>query len=127
MSKKALVLDFGGVISKTLFETHELTEKALGLPSGSLTWRGPFAPETDPLWQDMQAGRITERDYWLARAKEVGAMVGQDWRSMKDFVVAAQQPPEIFWQRIEIAQMDLRNVITLGPCVIDGTPNGTVG
>ena len=28
---KALVLDFGGVISKTLFETHDLTARALGL------------------------------------------------------------------------------------------------
>ena len=90
MSDKALVLDFGGVISKTLFETHDLTEQALGLPSGSLNWRGPFAPETDPLWQDMQAQRISERHYWLTRAKEVGQLIGQDWHSMKDFVVAAR-------------------------------------
>jgi len=39
---KALVLDFGGVISRMLFETHELSEQALGLPRGTLTWRGPF-------------------------------------------------------------------------------------
>ena len=41
-SAKALVLDFGGVISRTMFETHRLTEAALGLKSGSLTWMGPF-------------------------------------------------------------------------------------
>jgi hypothetical protein len=41
-----LVLDFGGVISRTLFETHDLTERALGLPPGTLTWRGPFDPDT---------------------------------------------------------------------------------
>jgi len=29
---RALVLDFGGVISRTLFETHDLSEAALGLP-----------------------------------------------------------------------------------------------
>ena len=46
---RALILDFGGVISRTLFETHDLTEAALGLPSGTLTWRGPFDPATDPL------------------------------------------------------------------------------
>jgi putative hydrolase of the HAD superfamily len=28
---QALVLDFGGVVTKTLFETHALTEQALGL------------------------------------------------------------------------------------------------
>ena len=51
MTQKALVLDFGGVISRTLFETHSLTEHALGLPAGTLTWRGPFDPESDPLWR----------------------------------------------------------------------------
>ena len=30
---RALVLDFGGVISRTLFETHAQTEQALGLPA----------------------------------------------------------------------------------------------
>ena len=90
MTEKALVLDFGGVISKTLFETHDLTEAALGLPSGSLTWQGPFDPANDALWRDMQNQVITERDYWLARASEVGGLLGQDWRTMKDFVVGAR-------------------------------------
>ena len=48
MNTRALILDFGGVISRTLFETHDLSEKALGLPTGSLTWQGPFAPEATP-------------------------------------------------------------------------------
>ena len=48
---KALILDFGGVISRTLFETHALSEAALGLAAGKLTWQGPFAPEADALWQ----------------------------------------------------------------------------
>ena len=69
-----LVLDFGGVITRTLFETHEQTEAALGLGKGSLTWRGPFAPETDPLWQSMQAGEISERDYWRVRTEEVALL-----------------------------------------------------
>lgn len=87
---KALVLDFGGVISRTLFETHALTEKALGLSPGSLTWRGPFAPDTDPLWSDMQAGVISERDYWLARTSEVGTLIGKTWTRMEEFVRAAR-------------------------------------
>jgi len=44
MTAQALVLDFGGVISRMLFETHPLTEQALGLPPGTLTWRGPCRP-----------------------------------------------------------------------------------
>ncbi len=90
ISTKALVLDFGGVISKTMFETHALNEAALGLEPGTLTWQGPFAPESDALWRAMQAQEISERDYWLTRAKEVGALLGQDWRSMKQLVQAAR-------------------------------------
>ena len=89
-SARALVLDFGGVISKTLFETHALTEAALGLPPKTLRWRGPFAIETDPLWASMQRGEISERDYWLIRSREVGRLVGEDWRDMETFVRRAR-------------------------------------
>jgi len=87
---RALVLDFGGVISKTLFETHAETEQALGLAPGRLTWRGPFDPETDLLWVAMQAGEISERDYWLTRTKETGALIGQTWENMSDLLTAAR-------------------------------------
>lgn len=86
----ALVLDFGGVMSRTLFETHALTERTLGLEPGTLTWLGPFDPATDPLWQRMQAGELTERDYWLCRARETGRKIGEDWTSMQEFVIAAR-------------------------------------
>jgi putative hydrolase of the HAD superfamily len=87
---RALVLDFGGVISRTLFETHAQTEQALGLPAGTLKWRGPFDPTTDTLWQSMQAGEISERDYWLARTREVGGLVGESWQEMSTLVQRAR-------------------------------------
>jgi putative hydrolase of the HAD superfamily len=87
---RALVLDFGGVISRTLFETHRATEAALGLPEGALTWMGPFDPAHDPLWQRMQANEISERDYWLNRTREVGALVGETWERMETFVTRAR-------------------------------------
>jgi putative hydrolase of the HAD superfamily len=87
---QALILDFGGVISRTLFETHALTERALSLPPGTLQWRGPFNPGHDPLWQDMQAGRISEREYWLTRAREVGQLIGERWDSIEAFVKRAR-------------------------------------
>lgn len=87
---KALVLDFGGVISRTLFETHDLSERALGLPAGTLTWRGPFDPASDPLWRDMQADKISERDYWLTRAREVGHLLGEEWDRMETLVQRAR-------------------------------------
>ncbi|MGQ2993043.1 HAD-IA family hydrolase [Variovorax sp.] len=87
---QALVLDFGGVISRTLFETHALTEEALALPRGTLTWRGPFDLASDPLWRDMQADKLSERDYWMARTREVGALVGERWDAMETFVRRAR-------------------------------------
>lgn len=87
---KALILDFGGVISRTLFETHALSEAALGLAAGTLTWQGPFAPETDTLWQAMQADQISERDYWLQRTREVGRLLGEEWTEMQTFVQRAR-------------------------------------
>lgn len=114
----ALIFDFGGVITRTLFETHALTERALGLSTGTLTWRGPFDPASDPLWQAMQADEITERDYWTTRAREVGTMVGQDWTEMANFVRAARGAspadairPE-FLETVELAKRkDLRLAI----------------
>ncbi len=85
-----LVLDFGGVITKTLFETHDLSERALGLSPGTLTWRGPFAPESDELWMRMQEGEISERDYWTVRARETGDIAGRNWTTMQQFVIAAR-------------------------------------
>ncbi len=90
MSREALILDFGGVVSRTLFETHDITEAALGLPVGTLTWRGPFDPAGDSLWQAMQADEISERDYWMTRTRETGALIGRDWTQMAQFVQAAR-------------------------------------
>lgn len=87
---RALVLDFGGVISKTLFETHAESEQALGLPAGSLTWMGPFDPEHDALWRSMQDDEISEREYWLQRTREVGEMIGQRWDHMSQLLQATR-------------------------------------
>lgn len=87
---RALILDFGGVVTRTLFETHDITERALGLAAGTLTWRGPFDPATDPLWVSMQNRQISERDYWMTRTREVGQLVGENWTDMKTFVQRAR-------------------------------------
>lgn len=91
---RGLILDFGGVISRTLFETHADTEAALGLPAGTLTWRGPFATgeggDRDPLWEAMQRNELSERAYWLQRTREVGALLGEDWQHMETLVQRAR-------------------------------------
>lgn len=83
---RALVLDFGGVISKTLFETQALSEAALGLAPGTLTWRGPFDPEGDAPWRAMQDGEMSERDYWALRMRETGELIGESWTEFPQFV-----------------------------------------
>ena len=83
---QALVLDFGGVISRTLFETHDLSEEVLGLSPGTLAWRGPFDPQSDAPWRAMQAGEMSERDYWALRMRETGELVGETWTEFPQFV-----------------------------------------
>jgi putative hydrolase of the HAD superfamily len=75
----ALVLDYGGVICLTTFERLPLIERGLGLAPGTIGWQGPFDPDGDPLWCDMLADRISEREYWRRRALEVGRLVGEEW------------------------------------------------
>ena len=72
------MLDFGSVISKSLFETINDVEQAFDLDPGTLHWHGPFAPEQDNLWRAMQAGEISERNYWARRCGELGALIGRD-------------------------------------------------
>jgi putative hydrolase of the HAD superfamily len=92
-SPRALLLDFGSVISVSAFERHRQTERVLGLPVGSLTWLGPIDPETDSLWVAMQRDEITERDYWATRAREIGDMVGEpDWDMAR--MLARLRPPD---------------------------------
>lgn len=70
MNPRALVLDFGGPVLLTPFElvTNEPGTPAYGL----LHQRGPLATaaQPDPVWEDLQAGGITERAYWDARAEQ---------------------------------------------------------
>lgn len=72
-----LLLDFGCVVSYSLFEKHRDTERTLGLPEGSLSWLGPLDPDSDALWQRLEAGEIDERDYWAKRSAEIGRAVGE--------------------------------------------------
>ena len=74
---RGLLLDFGAVISVSVFERHRETERILGLTSGMLSWLGPIDPTTDQLWASMQNDEITEREYWGRRATELGELVGE--------------------------------------------------
>lgn len=97
----ALLLDFGCVIAKSVFEIIEPFERGLGLAPGTLPWRGPLDLDTDPLWRAMLAKELTERQYWERRAKEIATLIGEEWTPLdlmtraSDVVGAAQFRTEI--------------------------------
>ncbi len=74
---RALIVDFGGPVLLTPFELRAATEARLGLETGRLDWAGPFAPERDPEWQEVLAGRLGERSYWSLRGEQFGRLVGR--------------------------------------------------
>lgn len=81
---RRLLLDFGGVVIKTPFELlHRV---------GSPDWRGPFDPAGDPLWSDLQAGVISEREHWHTRASEV---YPDSEDPVRDLMRTLYRPPSI--------------------------------
>lgn len=105
MSRSALVLDFGGPVLFTIFE---LVAAEPDTPAYALLHeRGPLAPpqRPDPAWADLQAGRITERAYWMDRAAEWHATGGHgpDIRTM---VAHLFEPP-----RPELVREQARTLI----------------
>ena len=88
---RALLLDFGSVISISAFERHRQTEQMLKLAAGSLSWLGPFDPRSDPLWEAMQRDEMTERDYWAIRARELGLAVGEPGWDMATLLARVRQ------------------------------------
>ncbi len=105
---QALLLDFGSVISVSMFERHRQTEADLGLPAGSLTWLGPIAPETDALWRTMQHDEITERDYWAQRAREIGEASGNPGWDMLAMLTRLRHTDPNAVVRPEMRQLILR-------------------
>jgi putative hydrolase of the HAD superfamily len=89
---RALLLDFGSVISVSAFERHRQTERILNLAPGSLTWLGPIDPDSDALWTAMQRDEITERDYWATRARELGELLGETGWDMATMLARLRQP-----------------------------------
>jgi putative hydrolase of the HAD superfamily len=102
---RGLLLDFGSVISVSVFERHRETEAALGLRAGCLGWLGPIAPETDALWQAMQRDELTERDYWARRAAELGAAVGEPGWDVQTMMLRVRQTDPAAVVRPEMRQL----------------------
>lgn len=89
----ALVFDFGGPVLLTAFEAVDV----LGSDAPAyrlLHGRGPMASadHPDPDWDDLMAGRITERTYWDHRAAEWGEL-GGGGESIREMIAHLFDPP----------------------------------
>lgn len=109
MSPRALVLDFGGPVLLTPFE---LVADRPGTPEHDLLHgRGPLAgPEhPDAEWDDLQAGRMTERAYWDRRALEWHGAggAGDDVRAMIRHLYEPPRP-ELVREHARAAVRDAR-------------------
>lgn len=73
---RGLLLDIGGVVIRTPFELFAATERAHGLVEGALGPRGPFGPPgSDPEFDAVGAGTLTERAYWNLRAERAAPLL----------------------------------------------------
>jgi putative hydrolase of the HAD superfamily len=92
MGGPALVLDFGGPVLLTIFE---LADAEPGTPAHALLHgRGPLASpdDPDPTWEDLQAGRITERAYWADRSEEWHRLGGEG-PDIRSLIARLYNPP----------------------------------
>jgi putative hydrolase of the HAD superfamily len=90
---KGVLLDVGGVLLPTPWELLEDFEARNGWPSGTLPWRGPLDPATDPLWRSVQAGELTSRAYFDRRAAEISRLLGAS-RSWPEVTRAMFETPD---------------------------------
>jgi putative hydrolase of the HAD superfamily len=90
---KGVLLDVGGVLLPTPWELLEDFEAGNGWPPGTLPWRGPLDPATDPLWRAVQAGQLTTGEYFDRRAAEIGALLGRP-RSWPEVTRAMFETPD---------------------------------
>ena len=90
---KGVLLDVGGVLLPTPWELLEDFEARKCWPPGTLPWRGPLDPATDPPWRSVQAGELTSRQYFDRRAAEISRLLGAD-RSWPEVTRAMFETPD---------------------------------
>jgi len=101
---RALVLDFGAVVTKSVFEIPEHVGRAFSLPEDVFPWRGPIDPEGDELWRAMQRAELSEREYWSRRAGEIGRLAGRELGTQA-FMVAVYESAGAAAFRPEIEEL----------------------
>lgn len=94
---RALLLDLGGVVFRSGAEMLAAFGRHEPRARGVVARRGPLGPEPDELWERMLRQEISERDYWSARAAEIGHALGQGWdaRELMDAIYGVPGEPLI--------------------------------
>jgi putative hydrolase of the HAD superfamily len=88
MRRDALLLDFGGVMTRTLFECHAEIEEHFALPRGGFPWRGALEPARDELWRAVSFGKTSDQEYWRQRIAVLSERTGRSL-AMSDVIAAA--------------------------------------
>lgn len=101
---RALLLDFGGVVHRSALEMLPDWATRAGLPQHVSTRSGPFGSAVDELWVRMQRGQLSERQYWLKRAQEIGKLLGERWGT-PDLLLRLAEGPESRLVRPEAAAL----------------------
>ena len=83
----------GGPVARTPFEMLRYLEHVCGAPERTFDWTGPFDPASDDLWQRLQAGEMTEREYWHRRAEQAAPYTGSP-EVRRLFTLAFADPAE---------------------------------
>jgi putative hydrolase of the HAD superfamily len=75
-----LLFDVGDVLMEHNWRLVELLGEKRGVDLG---WRGPFDPSSDPVWSRVEAGELTNDEYWDLAANDMGFAdrIGL-WRAM---------------------------------------------
>ena len=76
---RAVLLDYGGVVSRSTFELLPQLARRHPEVAGLLRRRGPLGPDHDELWAQTMRREISEREYWARRAAEFGRAFGVGW------------------------------------------------
>lgn len=91
---RGLVLDFGGVVHRSLFELMPDFAVREGLPESAVDARGPLGPARDTAWEQVLSGELSEREYWRRRSHEIGALRGETWQTTDLIRRVSDHPPE---------------------------------
>lgn len=85
---RAVLFDFGGVVIRTPFEMAGGLERRLGMEPGALALHGPFDPDADPHFREVQAGALHEREYWQLQADRLAPVIGDNPDTVRQLIDA---------------------------------------